>query len=330
MNQPPRWLLLVFCVCVATLTVKAQPAATATVSQTEDGPNWSWAYTFTFTGLQTSDTIAVRLPLNGATVEPREASRQCSIRQVRNRGRTGVEWTFDQCRAGTATITIVLTGRSGKVVPGTIEWIAQVNHQDVMPKDPTLEGPVGIPSGVRPMFGAGVNLRRDDFVDFRVSEDTLLTVNDSRTRPEIIAGLLFNIPHWNNWDILASMEFTEDGPESIDGFLLGLGWRLGPQISLVFGYSLRQGQELSYGFRREAARVVAEQQALSNPSYERFELNASGTALRRLEMYDGLPLTDPATGERFFDGAPLVDSSNHSITVGVIFPVNVKGPFKED
>ena len=132
-------------------------------------------------------------------------------------------------------------------------------------------------------------------------------------------------------DLLVSLEFAEGTTETLDGFTFGLGIGLNRYIEIVFGYTLRKGQELSLGFRGEAARIAREQQAAMNPVYSRFLLNADQTLLADVELYDGFPLNDPSNpGVRFFPGDPITNSFNSSFSIGIAIPLDLGALFRKE
>lgn len=182
------------------------------------------------------------------------------------------------------------------------------------------------PSAVRPMFGGGASFPQDDRVNFQVKDGHLLVVNDSPARAAALVGLMFTVAEWRGpfrkphpISVFFSLEFAEATTKVLDGFLFGLGYDLTPYLSVVAGYSLARGQELSPGFRREAQRVVQTQLAANNAAFKSFEGLESDD-----ERYDGLPLTAPGASVPFFVGSPIVESFNKSWHVGLAIPVSLK------
>ena len=117
-------------------------------------------------------------------------------------------------------------------------------------------------SRVRLLFGPGLTRLTDDFVDFkevRDGDEHIFIDNDSRLRPEAMAGALLKLHEFKNkqtLDLAVSLEFAQGGQDVLDGFFLGLGFGLTPLLEVVFGYSRGRGKELSHGFQRAMGQFI--------------------------------------------------------------------------
>lgn len=123
--------------------------------------------------------------------------------------------------------------------------------------------------------------------------------------------------------MMVSFQFTEGTTSLLDGVFFGGAFELNRYLQLTAGAGVRKGKELSPGFRTTAAETIRAQVAADVGSYRRFEGYGPDS---EDEMLDGLSLLAPGSGEKatpFFPGAPIVDSYNWSIFVGVSVPVKI-------
>ena len=155
---------------------------------------------------------------------------------------------------------------------------------------------------------------------------------DSRTRAEGYLGAMFKLKEIGNkkkrLDALVSLQFGEGDRGALAGFLFGLGYQINPSLSIVGGYSLRRGEELSPGFERAADLYIAEQQGSDDPAvareFQRFS-QLPGEA-----RFDGLGLVRPGTADRIFPGGPIINSFNSAFSIGIAIPLDVVSLFKEN
>lgn len=97
-----------------------------------------------------------------------------------------------------------------------------------------------------------------------------------------------------------------------------MSWRT---ISFGAGMSFRMGEELSFGFREEARRLVDElvEHKTHRAKYERFKGLENDD-----KLFDGLPLMDPRTTTPFFPTDRIITkSTNRDFYVGVFIPIDV-------
>lgn len=184
---------------------------------------------------------------------------------------------------------------------------------------------------VQAVFGGGAAILSDDHVNFMVENDVLRVTNDSQLRTSALLGALFRIGHlpWRGGSqkqigALVGMEFTQGTTPILDAFQFGLGLEISPYLSVVAGFSLRKGEELSRGFEQAASATIDAEQKKGTAGYARFPLVTDGKyAPKDLERLDGLSLKDPA-GQAYFTGSPIVESYNRSYFIGVVVPVNLR------
>lgn len=185
----------------------------------------------------------------------------------------------------------------------------------------------------RVVVGGGVSILGDDHVNFKTESGTLRVVNDSKLRTSALFGGQFHLKdvRWRSGETkelsaLVSLEFTQGTTRFLDGFQFGMGWELSRYLTLVGGFALRRGEELSHGFEQAASSIIAAQQAAGNAAYARFSTLVPGQIGyddKPLELLDGLPLTAPGEAQPFFGGSPMIESYNRSLFLGVVVPVNL-------
>ena len=165
----------------------------------------------------------------------------------------------------------------------------------------------GSPNSVewRVGLGIGTSFRFDDATDYEVKENTLWILNDSKQRATGIAGALF--PLARRLDLLVSVELTEGTQYAIDGFLVGTAVRVTDHVSIGAAYGMRRGHELSPKFQRVADSKI-----------RRTKPELLGDETR----YDGFVLQ--RNGDSIFDGNPIIESTNKTLFVGLIVPLNVR------
>ena len=175
--------------------------------------------------------------------------------------------------------------------------------------------------GVDLLLGAGLSLRFDDHIDWKESTRNsgkhLVIENDSRKRATGMIGLgidLLPLRGENHLQVFASMNFTDNTAPVIDGFVFGGNVQLNKHVGVALGYGLRNQTELRHGFQRDARQFVRQ-----NELERQFPLLDTSDA----KYFDGLPLTD-SEGVPYFAGSPLVDSFNHSLFIGLTFPMPMK------
>ena len=188
------------------------------------------------------------------------------------------------------------------------------------------------PAFVRPIIGGGTGILIDDQIDWKVTNNHLLVENDSRVRPAILAGALFNVKSFTqklriSWPNIAPtdsglVKFAKHLPKVItipaniallplratDDILVSLEFAEGTSRTLdgfVFGFSKRLSKNLSFviGYSLRKGRELS-------PGFRRFAANAIAsdttnhyssfngftkhTKGKKANLLDGFPLTIPS------------------------------------
>ena len=183
------------------------------------------------------------------------------------------------------------------------------------------------------LIGGRGSIRFDDIEDFKnpAEGDNYLRIDmDSRIRPEVVSGTMFGLGEKTHWNVVVSAKFEfGKSTKSLDGFLLGLGYRIDRNVALAVSYDLRRGRELRPSFRREAASLVGAAKRCSKCSvldrkYKNFVLNASCDDLKDGKQFDGFPLRHPKTKKILGSNSnPFVDSYNSALHLGIMFAYRV-------
>ena len=228
-------------------------------------------------------------------------------------------------------VTMTFSGPKTKLKKnGLVEWIGEYNMAPSGTDVTDGPEPAFDPSRFRFILAAGIGIRANDIVDFKeqeapsredpmMMEPFLFTVNDSRVRATALVGGAFRLGKTADkpWEAIASFQFTNNTTRHLDGFFFGLSWGVQKYLSVGGGYSLRLGKELSSGFQRSAAHFVTTEKL-----EKRFPVSPDMNGLMDDKDYDGLPLTN-SMGARWFPGNPIVDSFNHSVFIGLFFPIDI-------
>ncbi len=303
-----------------------------------------WEYIFKFSNFEPDEilTINISLPDNKDLVISIPDSKVVSENRARG------EWKFKFSKPAPKNsfdVKIIVAGGKHRFKDEAIEWSVEV--ADTVVKKNLIVGPSTKidPSLFRAMVGGGAGVLIDDQIDWITKDNHLLVENDSRTRASVLAGGLFYVKpfvekitlsslktksklineliktvdfillkpiRFLTDDILLSFEFSEGTSQTLDGFVFGLSKRISRYLNFVIGYSLRNGNELSPGFRRSANQIIQANKENDN-------------------TLDGLPLEDPNSenGDNFFPGDPIISSFNSAIHVGFVIPIDLKGFFTQ-
>ena len=182
-------------------------------------------------------------------------------------------------------------------------------------------------SRVRTVIGWGITRLTDDFVDFKMEGDRILTENDSKWRSQLMTGGLINLHEFKNKntiDIAANMEFTVGG-KYVDGFFIGGGFGFAHKLEFIFGYSLGRGTELSHGFQRAMGQFIKKHKR--DRRFPEFEgLDLVDGVIADIKDYDGLPISYIRHGEeekKIFPGDAIINSFNSKWSFGVLIPLDI-------
>ena len=182
-------------------------------------------------------------------------------------------------------------------------------------------------SRVRTVIGWGITRLTDDFVDFKIEGDRILTENDSKWRSQLMTGGLINLHEFKNKntiDIAANVEFTVGG-KYVDGFFIGGGFGFAHKLEFIFGYSLGRGTELSHGFQRAMGQFIKKHKR--DRRFPEFEgLDLVDGVIADIKDYDGLPISYIRHGEeekKIFPGDAIINSFNSKWSFGVLIPLDI-------
>lgn len=295
---------------------------------------YSWKYKITWKGGLIKGKkvgISFKIPVEHTTVTISKVEKP---EKVENPGGF-IQWVFtvseDEANLCRKTVLMTFSGFAAKLKSdGVVNWMGAY---DMGPSgNGVVNGPeLAIDTSLfRLVLAAGSEVRVNDIVDFKeqevrsgeasiVGKTYLLTVNDSRLRATGLLGGAFRLGRTAEkpWEAIASLQFTTNTDRVVDGFFIGLSYGVQKYLSIGGGYTLRLGKELSYGFRREAARFLR-----ANGLTDRFPVRHDMLGLMNDKDYDGIPLTN-AMGQRWYPGSPIVDSFNHGLFFGVFFPIDI-------
>src|SRR6266542_2045964 len=130
------------------------------------------------------------------------------------------------------------------------------------------------------------------------------------------------------WEVFLSVRFAPASDQTINGFVLGGGYKITKYLALMVGYSVTPIDEPSQGFRVAAAQIVAANPTVS--PYSRY--NPSDLLQNKSGAFDGFPLfiynASGQTTQTLFLGSPRVTHHRSGIYFGVGIPLNLTALFK--
>jgi len=213
------------------------------------------------------------------------------------------------------------------------------------------------------MTGVGAVLAGAESTSYSTGNDAMVAKNVGRKTPEILLGGGFILPwrgaggwiereycgtkdaeaanqspsddckiggtyrNYRPWQTFLSIRFAPGTDQTINGFVVGGGYRLTKYFSLLIGYSVTPVEEPSPGFRVAAASVVS-----ANPTiapYNRY--NAADLLSNKPGAFDGFPLfvygPNGVTTAKLFPNPPTVTHHRSGIYFGVGIPLDLKGLF---
>ena len=293
-----------------------------------------WRYTITWTGHLAENKkvgISFKIPEDYTYPEIEGGEKQPGTPWAGGLWKWVFKVSAEDANKKEKKVTMTFSGPETKLKKnGLVKWIGEydmnLSNRDVAP-GPELAFD---PSRFRFVLAAGTDIGFNDIVDFKEQEAPspedpmmmkpfLFTVNDSRVRATALVGGAFRLGKTAGkpWEAIASFQFTNNTARNLDGFFFGVSYGVQKYLSVGGGYSLRLGKELSSGFQRSAAHFVTAEEL-----DKRFPVRPDMNGLMSIKDYDGLPLTN-STGARWFPGNPIVDSFNHSVFIGLFFPIDI-------
>ena len=130
------------------------------------------------------------------------------------------------------------------------------------------------------------------------------------------------------WETFLSIRLAPTSEQTINGFVIGGGYRITKYFSLLVGYSVTPVDEPSSGFRAAASQVVAANPTIS--PYNHF--NASDLLHNKPGAFDGFPLflynASGVTTTKIFPTSPTVTHYRSGTYFGVGIPLNLTAFFK--
>jgi len=309
----------------------SQAAQNPQTTRTVSGGIRTVTYTLSVKG-KAKDKVSVRAKINivGGSQTPIESD-HCTDGAPPVLTEGVIEWTCTlDAESATLKVGVSAAVADSQYVSGAVLSVRVTDTGEWKTYDAEAVDGLGpaLDEWFQPVFGGGFTVLQDDATDFTTTDGTLLVVDDSRLRVSALVGGLFKIGHYKTHTLsaLVSLQFTQGG-NTLDGFQFGGAIQLSPKIHLTLGMSRNKGKELSPGFRAAANDVIKAQVAANNPSYQRFSTWNQDS--RQDNPLDGLPLNDPKTQKPFFPSAPIIESYNTAIFLGVVIPVNLKGFFSK-
>jgi hypothetical protein len=134
--------------------------------------------------------------------------------------------------------------------------------------------------------------------------------------------------NYRPWETFLSIRFAPTSDQTINGFVVGGGYRITKYFTLLTGYAVTPFNEPTHGFRVVASQVVA-----ANPTvYPYSHFNADDLLHNRPGAFDGFPLflynASGVTTTKIFPTSPTVVHYHSGIYFGVGIPLNLTALFK--
>jgi hypothetical protein len=129
--------------------------------------------------------------------------------------------------------------------------------------------------------------------------------------------------NYRPYEAFISIRFSPATDQTLNGFVVGGGYRITKYLSLLTGYSVTPIEEPSPGFRVAASQIVA-----ANPTitpYNRY--NAADLLNNRPGAFDGFPLfvynANGVTTTKLFLSSPTVTHHRSGVYFGVGIPLDL-------
>lgn len=198
------------------------------------------------------------------------------------------------------------------------------------------------------LTGVGAVLAGVEDTSYAINNDTnaLAATNIGRKRIELLLGGGFIMPFrrggkwiensysdpdykdYRPWETFLSIRFAPGTDQTINGFVVGGGYRITKYFSVLVGYSATPMDEPSPGFRLAASQIVANNATIF--PYSRY--NASDLMQNKPGAFDGFPLfiynANGVTTQKLFLTSPTVTHYRSGTYFGVGIPLNLTSLFK--
>lgn len=228
----------------------------------------------------------------------------------------------------------------------------------------TVDAPEYDHSAFEVLTGVGAVLAGAEATSYKTDNDALSATNVGRKTPEILLGGGFILPwrrgggwiersycgpklqkkgvkdpsddcttggayhDYRPWETFLSIRFAPANDQTINGFVIGAGYRITKYFSLMMGYSITPVQEPSPGFRVAAAKIVTDNPTIA--PYDRY--NSAALLSDKPGAFDGFPLfvynASGVTTTKLFPSSPTVTHHRSGIYFGVGIPLNLTSLFK--
>jgi hypothetical protein len=134
--------------------------------------------------------------------------------------------------------------------------------------------------------------------------------------------------NYRPWETFLSIRFAPASDQTINGFVIGGGYRITKYFTLLAGYAATPFNEPTHGFR-----VVASQTVAANPTISPYNhFNADDLLHNRPGAFDGFPLflynASGVTTTKIFPTSPVVVHYHSGVYFGIGIPVNFTTLFK--
>ena len=180
-----------------------------------------WTYSVTHSHPGTSLTVRLAIPESAYVVAITKATLLQERLGTGNLMRLTFEPVDQKVVTGKQTFKFEVIAPRNVTTTGAVGWTIEASPNNITG---TALGPTALydPSILRPVFAAAGSLRRDDIVDFKITDGVMLIENDSRMRPSAVAGVLLKLFDFQTFfgrgrmaekktlDFLVSLEFAND------------------------------------------------------------------------------------------------------------------------
>jgi hypothetical protein len=201
--------------------------------------------------------------------------------------------------------------------------------------------------------GVGAVVAGDEFTSYSTNMNVLEAANIGRKTPEVLLGAAFILPwkrggftssycadnsdkcddpayiNYRPWEAFISVRFAPGTDQTVNGLVVGGGYRITKYLSLLVGYSATPTNEPGPGFRTAAAQAVASNSTIF--PYKNF--NPTALQNNNVGAFDGFPLllynSGGPTATPVFLGNPTITHFRSGIFFGVGIPINVGKLFQQ-
>jgi hypothetical protein len=218
--------------------------------------------------------------------------------------------------------------------------------------------------------GLGVSIDYKHYTDYNINSvsNTIQSTDLGNASPQILAGISYQLP-WHGfayrkivgcdpslyndqtadgrlvycypWRAFVNAKFSTTASQAVDGFTIGVSYRIAKSLDLLMGISLNAFNEVSPAFRAAAVQVTQAQQAAGNPNYKPFNVFSMQNNLRdafdgfptQLQQYSCTTVTPSSTaapvcsttvGSAIYSGSVTGVQYLPGLSFGVVIPIQLK------